>query len=62
MSKVRVDYEDIFIKTFTRTEEIPEKYTFNFNSKWVENNSPTKKNMHKKNRSISYAFYCYNKF
>jgi hypothetical protein len=43
MSKVRVDYEDVFIKTFTRTEKTPEKYSFNFNSEWVKNNSPTKK-------------------
>jgi hypothetical protein len=43
MSKVRDEYEDVFIKNFTINEEIPEKYTFKFNSKWVENNSPTKK-------------------
>jgi hypothetical protein len=43
MSKVRVDYEDVIIKTFTVNEEISEKYTFNFDSKWVANDSPTKR-------------------
>jgi hypothetical protein len=43
MSKVRVDYKDVFIKTFVVNEEIPEKYTFNFHSKWVANDSPTKR-------------------
>jgi hypothetical protein len=40
MSQGRVDYENVFIKTFPINEEIPEKYTFNFNSKWVSNDSP----------------------
>jgi hypothetical protein len=43
MSKVRVDYENVFIKTFTAKEEIPDKYIFNFNSEWVANDSHTKR-------------------
>jgi hypothetical protein len=43
MSKVRVDFEDVFIQNIGSFEEIPEIYHFNFNSKWIENNSPTKK-------------------
>jgi hypothetical protein len=38
MTKVRVGDEDSFI-----LDDSNEKYHFDFNSKWVENNSQTKK-------------------
>jgi hypothetical protein len=43
MSKVRVGRENEFIVHITNTDNIPEKYHFNFNHKWADNNSDIKR-------------------
>jgi hypothetical protein len=43
MSKVRVGRENEFIAHITNTDNIPEKYHFNFNHKWVVNNGDIKR-------------------
>jgi hypothetical protein len=43
MSKVRVEHEEVFIVHVTNVENIPEKDHFDFNHKWVANNSDTKR-------------------
>jgi hypothetical protein len=42
MSKVRVGHEDVFITHVRDTDNIPRKYHFNFNHKWIANSSETK--------------------
>jgi hypothetical protein len=43
MSKIRVGNENEFIAHITNTDNISEKYHFNFNHKWVTNNSDIKR-------------------
>jgi hypothetical protein len=43
MPKVRVGYEDAFIAHATNADNISEKYHFNFNHIWVDNNSDIKR-------------------
>jgi hypothetical protein len=43
MSKIRVGYKDGFIDHVTNADNISEKYHFDFNRKWVVNNSDTKR-------------------
>lgn len=43
MTKVRVEHEDIFIRNVSMTEDILEYYHFDFDSKWVSKDSPTKR-------------------
>jgi hypothetical protein len=43
MPKIRVGHENEFIAHITNTNNIPEKYHFNFNHKWVVNNSYIKR-------------------
>jgi hypothetical protein len=43
MSRVRVGHENEFIAHITNTDNIPEKYHFNFNHKWVAKNSDIKR-------------------
>jgi hypothetical protein len=50
MTKVSTGHEDVFIgKTYQNSrglpfrDEIPDKYHFHYNSRWVSNTSPTKR-------------------
>jgi hypothetical protein len=43
MSKVRVGHKELFIAHLTNTDHIPERFHFDFNHKWVVNNSYTKR-------------------
>jgi phage gp46-like protein len=43
MSKVRVGHEDVFSAHVIDADNITEKYRFNFNHKWIVNNSVTKR-------------------
>jgi hypothetical protein len=42
MSKIRVGYEGVFIAPITDIGDIPENYHFDFNHKWLANESDTK--------------------
>jgi hypothetical protein len=42
MSKVKIGHVDVFIIQVTNVDNIPEKYHFDVNHKWVANNSDTK--------------------
>jgi hypothetical protein len=52
MSKVRIGCEDVFIAHAIDANNIPEKYHFDFNHKWVANNSDTKRITVRKIKSI----------
>jgi hypothetical protein len=43
MSKVRIGHEGILIDHGKDADNIPEKYHFDFNHKWIPNNSITKR-------------------
>jgi hypothetical protein len=43
MSKVRIGHEVIFIDPITESDNIPEKYHFDFNHKYIAYNSETKR-------------------
>jgi hypothetical protein len=43
MRKVIIDREDVLIQNVSALTYIPDVYNFDFSSKWVANNSPTKR-------------------
>jgi hypothetical protein len=43
MTKVRIGHEDVFIAQVTNSDNIPEKYHFDFNHKWIANSSDKKR-------------------
>jgi hypothetical protein len=43
MSKVRIGHEDVFIAHVMNSDNILEKYHFDFNHKWIANSSDKKR-------------------
>jgi hypothetical protein len=51
-SQVRIGHEEVLIAQVKNADKISEKYHFNFNHKWVINNSDTKKIAIRKKQSF----------